>query len=560
MEGQAWHLVNDGTAWRSVYLVCGDGVLSLFEEDDGEPSIPMRFGGMSSNELVLTEDQEGPAADAHLGPNEAGAPSNFGFSVVKGSIHLKFCASSKQDLIKWRKCIKNESGASSAPPPAPADDSQAQQLQGEIPLPAPMPMPSSSMETSTGQIRKDQSGPGSVNAPNSPMSGGSSENGSEAHEEDNLGDDEDNGNEDEDNHDTEEESVVEMTYHGDENQHKSDSEIEDAEESSQQHYFSDQEMRRREQEHHGEDFRAMDEEKSVDPTICAAPGEVESVHGSVYNEGHSQLDEFDREQTKLPTPPPRYTAAPPPRVEAPYVGAQEPHLMQTIVIHYGDTEVHISFRNQNDLNRVTVTELKGSMCMKLNAEPDAEYFLRPSEVDLLLGNAVLREHWCGRDFGLRGGLHLQSKRRTARPYGSLGGGINTVRVVAQIRAGGREIPVQVRDGERVEDVAEALGKQLGLDEPRQMAFLMEIYRQRGDRFASENASLKNQVGELLHRTKSQRLGKASNPVSQGSQESYEALLDRAAERIQALEREKKQLADQVFQLRILNAERLSVLE
>ncbi|GBG31407.1 Hypothetical Protein FCC1311_076312 [Hondaea fermentalgiana] len=535
MEAVAWHLAGD-EKWTSVYLVCGDGVLSAFEEESGEPSIPLKLAGLSSNELELGgTGEEGSCASASLGPNDSGAPTNFGFSVTKGDdVRLRFCAATKQDLIKWRKSINAEAASANTEESAPAQAS-ASETSAAAPAPAPLPMPAPAPSAESLQAEA-----GGVDAkPGLHQSDDEADSHRSAQDEDSQGIEGDRSEDDE----KEEESE-----NADE-QRPSGKDLDP--------FYNANAAGDKTETKHGIE----------DEAIRAAPGEVPMSEKGVQGSGERPQLEADDEGIDSRTNSVKlakddkgsHSASIPPYVEPVSIGSQDPNGIQTIVIHFEDTEVHISFRNQRDVDRVTVTELKGSLCMKLNAEPDCEQFLRPSELDLLLGAAVLREYWSGRDFGLRGGLHLDAKERSKIGMGAVPGPMSNARLVAQLKIGARVVPVHLRDGEKPEDVAEGLAERLGLDASRQSSLLLEIYRQMSERVSSENASLRNQVGELLHRAKARRAGGLSGQVSQSSQESYEALLDRAAQRIEALEKDKKQLSDQVFELRLVNAERLASL-
>jgi len=227
-----------------------------------------------------------------------------------------------------------------------------------------------------------------------------------------------------------------------------------------------------------------------------------------------------------------------------------------IVVTFGDLEMHMTFRNLNDLEQLSVLELKGSICMKANEDPDNEELIRPSEIEVLLGKCVLREHWRGSDFDLVDGIQLTARRRNRNQEGlkEATDNVSTVPLklsfVTQIK--NQQFTVNLRDGEEPEDYVETLAERYSLSSENATALLMEIYKRLSKKFEMENDSLKTQVSEFKHRLKSTNV-----EFGKQSREYYESMLDRAADKVKTVEITNKNLSEELFQLRLVNAERLA---
>jgi hypothetical protein len=259
-----------------------------------------------------------------------------------------------------------------------------------------------------------------------------------------------------------------------------------------------------------------------------------------------------------------------------------------VTVVLDDLELDLSFRSASELSRVSMFDLKAALAVKLSGLVEEgvamRRLVRPEELEFRLGEAVLREYWTGRDIGLHdesvivagmrdpgaagltaaalaaGELHPLEQRRvllsvnlnigagdvgSAGPAGSAG----------SAGTAGTVVPVTLREGDSADVVAAEVVRKLGMDEEQAaLPVACELYKQLSLRLARENVTLRNQVAELRR-----QLALAARPAAAApkSRETYEALLASAAAQLKAVEADKAKMADQVFELRLKNADRLA---
>lgn len=544
MEGVAWLYVGSTGDWAKVFLSleadargAGHGTLSVFEcDEEDKASIPLELELAQESEALASQGSSNEvdvgAVDMRLGQNKEDPPTNFGFSIVAGTgvdaDVLCFCAATTRDLIKWRKALKRPDPPAAAEGEGEGENSgkDSGEVEGAAPEPSdeakdaddaqpPAPAVAEAAPEPAAQAATPAPAPAPVPVPD---------------------------------------PVPTPAQTAEEAEAKAEAEALDGDDA-QPHDIQ------------------VHTEAEAGATSSSSPEATSSSTSSQSPAASSSSSPEAPISASADASPPVAPMAVVPDLSL-SSAAVDLDKVVTVVVHYSNLEMHISFQNQRDLDHVTVLELKGSMCMKVNDDGDADQpLLLPSQLDLRLGDAVLREHWAGSVFGLRPGFHLHAAVRgeNGENGGNGGNGENgegkgaesasasaSARVVltATLRLGDKRVPVRLLEGEEPEDVAAALADKLGLTPEAAAQVSLQLHRELSASLTAGNASLRNRLGESRRQLRDHKAGRAAQMTPQ-SREYYEVMLETAARKLDTLEKEKQTLADQVFELRLLNAERLA---